>query len=565
MVRASNVVTVNEPDHKHKSGDVVYIGCANASTFSGLVKVGRVYADYWTYSKTGADGAAADPHVFNYDKEIIVSGPGVIDGNRPNNTTATNSILQCPIYLGLVSGVTIDLPVGGTIMRAVNMNNCANVYLDDGFSPFDCLVGTQIEGGCFGFSSGDISGQSQFYDTTAQKADDFLAFTGTAFASGAGGNYDNTISPYGLMKFSGIKTGILRPKNSLNCLKLTAHSSAVFEDVEVTVDGDIQDSSPLLSTGAGIFILEDGPGLVGTTINSLVVKGLKWATPGQGYAQGKGISVSGSTIDIKSMRVENSAMGGCPIILNLVSGTIRKAVFVGAYYPFGTSAATQLVNQVAGTIENLHIESARYITNTNVVYQASGGTIKSLYFDSIDLTSLSDFVGTVIDSVGTINSVHFNGVKSDPTVGNRIATLLRYQKTSLNSFITLNSCDITASSCISDNGTSTGTKTMLMVASRWDGQAGGRLLQFTTAGGVIDFTGYGCNFPSQKVMNTGATYRINCLQAQVDVTAVARVDGYQVYNTNAAAGTLGVAGLVTCQGTAANSWKLMSNPSGAAY
>jgi hypothetical protein len=46
----------------------------------------------------------------------------------------------------------------------------------------------------------------------------------------------------------------------------------------------------------------------------------------------------------------------------------------------------------------------------------------------------------------------------------------------------------------------------------------------------------------------------------VDVTKIARVNGSYCFNTNAAAGTLGAAGLVSCQGTAANSWHLLADP-----
>jgi hypothetical protein len=49
-------------------------------------------------------------------------------------------------------------------------------------------------------------------------------------------------------------------------------------------------------------------------------------------------------------------------------------------------------------------------------------------------------------------------------------------------------------------------------------------------------------------------------ELRVDLSIIARVDGAILYNTNAALGTLGVAGLVVGQGTAANSWKLMSDP-----
>ncbi|MCK1465726.1 hypothetical protein IVB34_47435 [Bradyrhizobium sp. 2] len=45
----------------------------------------------------------------------------------------------------------------------------------------------------------------------------------------------------------------------------------------------------------------------------------------------------------------------------------------------------------------------------------------------------------------------------------------------------------------------------------------------------------------------------------VSATGIARATGNFCYNTNAALGTLGAAGPVTCQGTAANSWRLLGD------
>jgi len=57
-------------------------------------------------------------------------------------------------------------------------------------------------------------------------------------------------------------------------------------------------------------------------------------------------------------------------------------------------------------------------------------------------------------------------------------------------------------------------------------------------------------------------YSISGAKAKIDIAnaKVSRLDGAIVYNTNAAAGTLAAAGLVVGQGTAANSWHLMADP-----
>ena len=56
--------------------------------------------------------------------------------------------------------------------------------------------------------------------------------------------------------------------------------------------------------------------------------------------------------------------------------------------------------------------------------------------------------------------------------------------------------------------------------------------------------------------NSLATVAIQGEDVQVDITQVyvARVNGARCWNTNAAAGTLGTAGVVDCSGTGAGSW-----------
>ena len=52
----------------------------------------------------------------------------------------------------------------------------------------------------------------------------------------------------------------------------------------------------------------------------------------------------------------------------------------------------------------------------------------------------------------------------------------------------------------------------------------------------------------------------NCADIGVDADLIARQDGTIFYNTKSSLGTLAAAGLVTGQGTAANSWRLMGDP-----
>lgn len=63
-------------------------------------------------------------------------------------------------------------------------------------------------------------------------------------------------------------------------------------------------------------------------------------------------------------------------------------------------------------------------------------------------------------------------------------------------------------------------------------------------------------------VGTTSTWNFNgsCADIGIDASTIARKDGTIIYNTNAALGTLAAAGLVVGQGTAANSWHLMADP-----
>jgi len=94
------------------------------------------------------------------------------------------------------------------------------------------------------------------------------------------------------------------------------------------------------------------------------------------------------------------------------------------------------------------------------------------------------------------------------------------------------------------------------------------VLSSTGTGGAVTMLkssgapNYTYTFPwiASDTPGSGSSLYCDGHEIAVDVTKLARWDGAIVRNTNAAAGTLGVAGLVSCQGTAANSWSLLSDP-----
>jgi hypothetical protein len=89
--------------------------------------------------------------------------------------------------------------------------------------------------------------------------------------------------------------------------------------------------------------------------------------------------------------------------------------------------------------------------------------------------------------------------------------------------------------------------------------ATGGAVTFVAASDVPNYT-YSLNWFDTGTPGAGSSLYANGQAIRADVTKLTRWDGCIINNTNAAAGTLATAGLVSCQGTAANSWSLMATP-----
>lgn len=87
----------------------------------------------------------------------------------------------------------------------------------------------------------------------------------------------------------------------------------------------------------------------------------------------------------------------------------------------------------------------------------------------------------------------------------------------------------------------------------------GGAITMLKAAGAPNYT-YTFGWIASDTPGSGSSLYCDGHEITVDVTKLTRWDGAIVRNTNSAAGTLGAAGLVSCQGTAANSWSLMSDP-----
>jgi hypothetical protein len=99
-------------------------------------------------------------------------------------------------------------------------------------------------------------------------------------------------------------------------------------------------------------------------------------------------------------------------------------------------------------------------------------------------------------------------------------------------------------------------------ASGWQmGSTGTAAFSSGTSGATATFTGdLSCDKANWANLSGGASMNLYSRTFKADASLVARLDGGMLFNTNAALGTLGVAGLVVGSGTASGSWKLMADP-----
>lgn len=506
-------VTVTDPGHDLRPGVNVYVGKDGGSTFApGVVQVASVTANTWSYQTASATGTESGTLAISYDHSISIIGGGTIDGNRANIGTPStgNVMLGCTVVLGCVSQVLIDCAIGGTALRAVNALNCAALTYGPNWRPFDCLVGAQHEGGVSGcvIDQGSF-GTSAVNTAGAQQIDDYVAFTGTAFASGAGGNYDNTISPYGLTFFSGIEVRRIYPIECLNGIKLTASSTAPFVGtVKIgAVIGRPINNNFSLSQGGCVTLFDDGPGLAGTTVEAIDLAGpFEWKTPNPATAC---VNLAGAG-SIGSVQLRNVIAEAGPSTTLKVSGTITiKTLDIDAskLIPLATNAPS--CNLAGGTIKKLKIRNSRIqLGSSQPGIYFNGATVSEVELDSVQLSGNAAATGNLLDFnvAPSLNRLTLKGVRIEQG-GNTISRVLNLADLAYGTVdVYLDDVDITSAAFFSSGGTAlTGTWNVFFGKKvRWAATGGNNFFQ---VGGctwnVYADPGNRATLPAAKVFLTG--------------------------------------------------------------
>lgn len=238
-------------------------------------------------------------------------------------------------------------------------------------------------------------------------------------------------------------------------------------------------------------------------------------------------------LDITDMRtLRNPATGAGINLINLDNGiTCKMLNFDRGNLRF---ARNDFTLSISGTIEELMVQNVRAeATSGNVgriVVLQSGSAVKNLTFQNCELANLDACVNAAVGA----GLAHISGI------GNNV-------NFASGSFISLSA-----------------SAKVFVAGNKADAGALGN--GFVRANGAITVdvdSGGGNLVPATKwVVRVGGSEVINLRgwDFKVDVSTMARFDGGFCYNTNAALGTLAAAGLVACQGAAANSWRLLGDP-----
>ncbi|MCK1465792.1 hypothetical protein IVB34_47790 [Bradyrhizobium sp. 2] len=188
---------------------------------------------------------------------------------------------------------------------------------------------------------------------------------------------------------------------------------------------------------------------------------------------------------------------------------------------------------ISGTVYNINVFGAGFIYNGAFLFDAlvflgSGSTVRAVNVSGGYLNGFQNVFKIASGALGLprlgLNGAYFNG----PCVGNISAT-----------------CDLSINDCQLDSCFNAFLRTTGNVTVNWT-MAG------NTFGGGNTYLVVVSGTP---VINPKGSD----VQVDVSATGIARATGNFCYNTNAALGTLGAAGPVTCQGTAANSWRLLGD------
>ncbi len=258
FIRATNVVTVSETNHKRMVGDAVYIAnLATDTSFNGNKVVTNIVKGVsWTYTSVGANGSPTGVGIINGDNNISITG-GIYDGDSANQnidyTASFGIIFGCASKIFIKNTVHLDQDKYALWLYNSTDIGCDSLTFNTNSD------GLHFEGPCDRVSISNIYGST---------TDDMVAFTNVASTS----VYNIYMSPCGLGDFGDVCIdGIYLSENrGPAAVKITGHSTTSFKNLTINnVLGTFSSAG-----GYVVTYVDDGVGLTGMPIKNLSLKNI---------------------------------------------------------------------------------------------------------------------------------------------------------------------------------------------------------------------------------------------------------------------------------------------------
>lgn len=520
----SNVMTVTETAHGRAVGDSIDVrGLVTGTAGNGSWEIATVpSADTYTVNITASNFGAESAAVFG-SKNIAIVGDGIIDGNGANQTAGAFNENYDILMRNVTNFRTQGLRFLNNQQRAISVYGCTNHTLQD----HEC-TGTKV------FCQWEGPGNRIVVrNIKSQGTDDLLAWTNTAntgtysWNGGALGDFDNVV------------VSDIEAAGHLNMLKITGSAGYTFKSMTFSkLRGTI--------TNAVAAIVDDTSSLTGGAANNLTFNDVDCTVGASG--QDITVTMTGTIKNLNINGLRHNATGTCSVALG--SGTTVNSCLINGHISVDAGETSSIVLS-GGTVGVLAIDNFRYNLNASGaggVY-ISAGTPSLLRFTNGHVTGantkhLLSYEGTpanvMMDNIwaGTIADLVANGGGASTGTVIQISNFNGTPKfiAQLSRNCTLNLSNIA------------GTFSSLMV------YAYGSTTLTLNANNITTTSTHLATDGTALVNVNGPSLKVD-----INTTKVNRTDGSVVYNTNSALGTLGAAGLVVCQGTAANSWKLLSD------
>jgi hypothetical protein len=499
ITAAGLVATISWAGHGKTVGDWIGVQGAIQSAYNGIWKVATV-ADANTLTVTLDEVPTASPATGSPVARLGNVGcglivDGVMDANEANQVLADSNVRHGAIFYNVAKPV-----LGG---RFINVRKyaalCANVR-DAEVRPMSFQTasdGLHFQG-VIGASIQSLQGYC---------GDDMLAFTC--------GDYAQYELFRGLV--DGINVGRIHGENSLkNAIKVSGGAYRTRNIRAELISGRFQ--------GSIVGVIED-VNLSATYLESLSIGTLSASWNSALNAVQCTSTTTGCTIDSVVIDHLNATLSGTQGVIAAggATGVIRRATIGSCNVDgAGLSGAGALFKAASpGLIGTAELHNWRVAGSTNMYGILQDGGLNRAYITEGEWAG-GGFLARVNSGATTTPDIFLSGA----VTGN-----------------TNNPIDLRKSANLYTKGWKHNGSTAVNI----------------NGAGTVNWVGDIVSANTHLAIAGGMTVNVNGATIKADVTAIARLDGAQVYNTNAAAGTLGAAGPVVCQGAAANSWKLLAN------